>query len=115
MIALWDYLVALEAKRHVSTSTSKADRWEKAYNACSLEMAAHLRELIPTATDAQLVADLTEVAEFYEQPVDDAEMGTYDQGRAAAIQAFAIAVISVMQNHSADDRWNQLLTDFSDD
>ncbi|MDW9491739.1 hypothetical protein [Sinorhizobium meliloti] len=110
--ALWNFLVEIEARRHVPTG--RKGEWENAYNETATRLAKQLREIAQTGIDHQLVVDLNEVAEFYEQPVEDPEMGSFDNGVRAAMQAFGIAVITVMQNYSADARWESLLAHYSD-
>ncbi|MBB5276289.1 hypothetical protein HNR26_002341 [Rhizobium rosettiformans] len=109
--ALWNFLVSIEAQRHVPTRR-KGD-WEAAYNETAQGLAQQLRQIAQLeGADHELVVALNEVAEFYEQPVEDPEMGTFDMGVSAAMQAFGVAVVSVMQERRADERWDLLLKDF---
>lgn len=112
--SLYNFLVEIDAHRHVKTG--RKGEWEHAYNETATRLAKQLRGIAQVErTDHELVVALNEVAEFYEQPVEDAEMGTFDMGVHSALQAFGIAVITVMQERRADKRWDALLQNFSGD
>jgi hypothetical protein len=95
--------------------TGRKGEWEHAYNETATRLAEQLREIAQIEPkDHELVVALNEIAEFYELPVEDPEMGTFDMGVAAAMQAFGIAVISIMIERDGAPRWTELLSDFSD-
>lgn len=111
--ALWNFLVEVEARRRLASG--RRGDWEVAYNETADRLAQQLRDIVQAeGTNHEMVVELNEVADFYQAPVEDPEMGSFDMGMRAAMQAFGIAVISVMQNHSLDARWESLLTMYSD-
>jgi len=109
--ALWQFLVDIHSAREAPSG--RTGSWENAYNETAERLATQLRQIAQEGVDHELVVELNQVAEFFEAPVEDPEMGLFDGGVRASMRDFAVAVISVMLSHSQDARWKSLLANFT--
>lgn len=109
--AIWQFLVDINSARAVPTGRNGT--WESAYNETAERLAKQLRQISEEGSDHELVVELNQVADFFQEPVEDPEMGTFDGGVRAAMRDFGVAVISVMLTRSDDARWKSLLGNFT--
>lgn len=111
-VALIQFLANLQSLRFVRSGRNGS--WKTAYAETGRLLAQQLRLIAKDASTPEVIQELEEIAAFYEAPVEDPEMGSYDQGKRAAITDFAVAVLTCVQGKIGHkETLDKLLSEFT--